>query len=66
MPVRYVQPDLKEAQVFVGSLVRVYWLQTDDSPEGWYPGKVGKVYWCSEAESGQEAQKRRYLCFHIE
>lgn len=66
MPVRYIQPNLKEAQVFVGGLVHVYWLQTDGSPEGWYDGKVGKVYWCSEAESGEAIQKKRYLCFHIE
>lgn len=66
MPVQYRRPSAKEAQVFVGAPVRVYWLPTPDSPEGWYSGKVAEVYWCSEEASGQETKKKHDLCFHVE
>lgn len=53
---------VKEAQVFVGAPVQVYWLKTPESSEGWYPGTVAQVYW---GESGQETRKKR-LYFHVE
>ena len=66
MPVRFKRPaSLKEAQVFVGAHVEVYWLATPASPEGWFPAIVATVYFCSEEESGQQEKKKKYLCLHI-
>lgn len=66
MPARFKRPaSLKEAHIFVGAQVQVYWLATPASPEGWFSATVAKVYFCSEEESGQQVKKKKYLCFHI-
>lgn len=67
MPVLdYRRPaSVKEAQVFIGATVRLYWLQTPESPAGWYPGTVATVHWGLEEGSGQE-KKKKHLYFHIE
>ena len=67
MPVRYYRcpASVKEAQVFIGARVQLYWLQTPESPAGWYPGTVITVHWGVEEESGQEKRKK-HLYFHIE
>lgn len=67
MPVPYYRrpASVKEAQVFVGTSVQVYWLRTPESSEGWYPGTVAQLYWGLEEESGQETRKKR-LYFHVQ
>ncbi len=44
MPANYRRPaSVKQAQVFVGAVVELYWNETETSPEGWFPGTITKV-----------------------
>ena len=51
MPIEYKRPaSVKQAQVFVGAPVKLYWKPSLGSvfAEGWYDAKVSKVHRVSE------------------